>query len=119
MKFSPIHAKLLLSLIGGMPLERICEAGCMEAVASLHAHSKGNMVEVWINIPNGKWVEGIKMIRMLTGWGLKEAKDWLEDRDEERMGGTHGPVLSVMDNGDAVREILRRNSPSCVGVEFR
>lgn len=119
MTFTPDHAKRILSLIGGMSVERICEAGCMEAVASLHAHSKGNMLDVWINIPNGKWVEGIKMIRMLTGWGLKEAKDWLEDRDEGRNGGCHGPVLSVMDNGDGVREILRRNSPSCVGVEFR
>lgn len=119
MTFTPDHAKRILSLIGCMSVTDLMAAGCIDAVASLHAHSKGNMLDVWINIPNGKWVEGIKMIRMLTGWGLKEAKDWLEDRDEGRNGGCHGPVLSVMDNGDGVREILRRNSPSCVGVEFR
>ena len=32
----------------------------------------------------GKKVEAIKMRRMLTGWGLKEAKDWVDHLEKTR-----------------------------------
>lgn len=119
MIFTPDHAKAIATVMGNMTLAAINDVGCLEAYTALVGYSQRSMAEIWIHIPINGRVEGIKMIRSITGWELKEAKDWLEERDPTGRGGEVGPIIHVTDGGAAVREMLRTIGPSSVNVQIR
>lgn len=105
MEFTPQHAAKLLDFIYQRHcVQNLIDAGCLEAVAALHAFiAKPQYTEVWINIHDARWIEGIKMYRALTGCGLKEAKDWSDRVNPYHTSGQYGPVLTVMDGGEDLK----------------
>ena len=55
-----------------------------------------------------QWIDGIKILRILTGLGLKEAKDLYETRDPSHLGGTVGP-FTIDKPTSWVKDILAKH----------
>lgn len=111
--FTATHATTLLAMLND---NRIGDMGTdqINAVLALRAVVAAQFFDVDINVPDSKFVEGIKMIRIITGLGLKEAKDMYDRLDPQRNCGRVGPiVVGVHTDGlDDIRENFKKNGIS-------
>jgi len=106
MTFTPAHAKLVLQAFANVDIKG-GDIKLFEALMALHELAEsGQKLNVFLHIPGDRPVEGIKMARLLTGWGLKEARDWLDETNPNRVSGTYGPLMTVDDGGAEIKRIL-------------
>lgn len=103
-QFNKEHKNAILAMFDNMPAGTLPDDLLLAYVALRHLNVT-QYVDVYINVPPGLIIDGIKMLRSLTGMGIFEAKKWYIDKDPTRDGGVLGPVLRCIPMEDA--EALR------------
>jgi hypothetical protein len=118
--FTTEHAKTIMSLIGSMTVAELFSKDAYDAVKALADHQGVDIRYVYVYHENGKKIDAIKLVRMVTGLGLKEAKDMVEKQNPTGYAGWFGPVCRVEDGGESILQALKANN-SMLGnnIDFR
>ena len=104
---------LLLELMGEVELSKFNTTSRKNVLRKLLAVTEngdsGTTSVCFTGVAPASPVEAIKTIRILTGFGLKEAKDLYDSLDPFRNGGTIGPfkLPGTFDDGVAVLKAAR------------
>lgn len=103
MEINAPDARRILKMLGGWTVSELLEAGTLDLVAKLSVIGQGGQYSVYINVGPGRKVEGIKLIRTMTGSGLKEAKDHYERYDMNSVGNDVLVGVYSLEDAEAVR----------------
>lgn len=93
MQVSTAEARTIIDMIGNVQIKDVNDRAKRQVLVELFnvVHTEPTSVMLVGVRPNSP-VDVVKLIRALTGCGLKEAKDLLDLFDPKREGGTIGPV---------------------------
>lgn len=104
-KLTDQEANLLVQIMGALPLSAFNTASKKNVLNKLLGvtpvididecigEGSGAIFVLEDCIP-GNVVETVKLLRAVTGWGLKEAKDAYDRADPHKKGGVLGPFIS-------------------------
>jgi len=118
MEITNKEAKFIFDRLANVTLGEILDAGLGDLFVKLLDATKnsrteiylnvpaGSSTEIYLNVPAGSVVDAIKTIRGLTGWGLKQAKDWYDKNDPNREYGRIGPIVTH----ESKQELINRYS---------
>lgn len=112
MNFSTIHAATILNMLDGKVIGNLTSDE-LTAYLALREYTQTQFVDISMNVPPNKVIDGIKMIRAVTGLGLKEAKDMYDRLDPRRAGGLLGPIARNVSR-EAADGIKAKYAPDCV-----
>lgn len=83
----------------------------LEAILALRKIANTRYVDLFVNVVSApSFVEGIKMIRAVTGLGLRDAKDLYERFDPRHNGGLIGPILRDVEIEEAEHLLAKYNT---------
>lgn len=92
-------AQLLLNrLLDGVSAMQLLEFDVETFAAIQELRDEANAperVDVYVWLGDNKKVDAIKTVRMVTGWGLKEAKEYVDRHDSYQRDRWIGPVTNV------------------------
>lgn len=115
MPFTPANAVTILNLLGGRNIAELSD-GEVTAYMALRQFAASNTVNIYILVQPGQKIDGIKAIRYITEFGLKEAKDLYERLDPHNRGGQIGPIAYNVDREAA--EMLKATMSGSVQSEL-
>lgn len=93
MEITRNEARAILTMMGTVDISTLNSKLSRGALAKLLTTADDDADAVVLkNCPANSPVDCIKVIRGVTGLGLKEAKDLLDTLDPHRIGGTIGPI---------------------------
>ena len=102
MTFTKQHAAAILPHLTSMTVGDAQDAGILDALIALgeyarHGNRSPNTKDVYLYTNNESAVQCIKMIRQITGYGLREAKDMYDKHMSCGNTPNMGPICEKVD----------------------
>jgi hypothetical protein len=94
MEITNKEAKFICDRLGDITVGEIIDCDMVDLFVKLLNGVKNSRTEIYLTVTPGSIVDAIKTIRGMTGWGLKEAKDWYDKLDPNRNYGRIGPIVT-------------------------